>query len=239
MAQPDPERFRAVTTLPRGCPPFCRKRAEALDYGEHRHNIHMDGQEMARSPTTSTNFAPRQGDTEKITINLGYVDLGRIDLLVQKDSIPIAPIFIRTAIRNQIERHADTDEAVRRARKSVELGLRHYQPGGSGSGPGRRSRFCISSVLGLASIAQDVTPELARADDRLGRGARSLPRQFGREGRLARPHPIAQAAGAGLRRYRPRRVSPGTPIPSCRRRSGPRVRSRMAGLLPATESSQP
>jgi Arc/MetJ-type ribon-helix-helix transcriptional regulator len=52
-------------------------------------------------------FRPKAGDTEKITINLGYVDLGHIDLLVQQGFYSNRTDFIRTAIRNQIERHAD------------------------------------------------------------------------------------------------------------------------------------
>ena len=68
---------------------------------------------------------PKTGDTEKITINLGYVDLGHIDLMVQEGFYSNRTDFIRTAIRNQLERHAD---AVRRsvAHKSLDLGLRHY-----------------------------------------------------------------------------------------------------------------
>jgi poly(3-hydroxybutyrate) depolymerase len=50
---------------------------------------------------------PRTGDTEKITINLGYVDLGHIDLMVQEGFYSNRTDFIRTAIRNQLERHAD------------------------------------------------------------------------------------------------------------------------------------
>src|ERR687890_2539847 len=64
-------------------------------------------------------------ESEKITINLGPVDLGQIDLLVQEGFYSNRTDFIRTAIRNQIERHADTTKQTV-ARKSVELGLRHY-----------------------------------------------------------------------------------------------------------------
>ena len=104
---------------------------------------------------------PRTADSEKITINLGYVDLGHIDLMVQEGFYSNRTDFIRTAIRNQIERHADV---VRQsvARKSVDLGLRHY---------GREDLEAVQAagrmlnirVLGLASIGKDVTPELARA----------------------------------------------------------------------------
>src|SRR3954466_10434693 len=105
-------------------------------------------------------FRPKPGDTEKITINLGYVDLGHIDLLVQEGFYSNRTDFIRTAIRNQIERHADAAKPTV-ARKSSELGLRHC---------GRDEREAARSagqtlhirVLGLVSIAQDVTPELAR-----------------------------------------------------------------------------
>jgi Arc/MetJ-type ribon-helix-helix transcriptional regulator len=104
---------------------------------------------------------PKTPDSEKITINLGYVDLGHVDLMVREGFYSNRTDFIRTAIRNQIERHADV---VRQsvARKSVDLGLRHY---------GREDleaaqaagRMLDVRVLGLASIGKDVTPELARA----------------------------------------------------------------------------
>src|SRR6201993_1827661 len=68
---------------------------------------------------------PRAAESEKITINLGHVDLGHIDLMVQEGFYSNRTDFIRTAIRNQLERHAD---AVRQAvaRQKVELGLRHF-----------------------------------------------------------------------------------------------------------------
>ena len=50
---------------------------------------------------------PRPPDTEKITVNLGYVDLGHVDLMVQEGFYSNRTDFIRTAIRNQLERHAD------------------------------------------------------------------------------------------------------------------------------------
>ena len=68
---------------------------------------------------------PKAGDNEKITINLGFVDLGHIDLLVQEGFYSNRSDFIRTAIRNQLERHADvTRQSV--AHKSLDLGLRRY-----------------------------------------------------------------------------------------------------------------
>jgi Arc/MetJ-type ribon-helix-helix transcriptional regulator len=100
-------------------------------------------------------------DTEKITINLGYVDLGHIDLLVQDGFYSNRTDFIRTAIRNQIERHADAaKQSV--ARKSLDLGLRHFSREDLEAARAAGQRLDIK-VLGLASIAADVTPELAQA----------------------------------------------------------------------------
>ncbi|MDB5377734.1 MAG: CopG family transcriptional regulator [Rubritepida sp.] len=101
------------------------------------------------------------GDTEKITINLGYVDLGHVDLLVHDGFYSNRTDFIRTAIRNQIERHADaTKQSV--ARKSLDLGLRHFSREDLEAARAAGQRLDIR-VLGLASIAADVSPELAQA----------------------------------------------------------------------------
>ena len=101
------------------------------------------------------------GETEKITVNLGYVDLGHIDLLVQDGFYSNRADFIRTAVRNQIERHA---EAAKRSveRKSLDLGLRHYTRADLEAALAAGRALDIR-VLGLASIAADVSPELARA----------------------------------------------------------------------------
>jgi Arc/MetJ-type ribon-helix-helix transcriptional regulator len=108
-----------------------------------------------------TEMRPKATDSEKITINLGYVDLGHIDLLVQEGFYSNRTDFIRTAIRNQIERHADV---VRQAvtRKSVDLGLRHFSRADLEAAR-EAGQVLDIRVLGLATIAQDVTPELARA----------------------------------------------------------------------------
>ncbi|MFC7335373.1 CopG family transcriptional regulator [Rhodocista pekingensis] len=104
---------------------------------------------------------PKAAESEKITINLGFVDLGHIDLLVAEGFYSNRTDFIRTAIRNQIERHGD---AVRQsvARKAVDLGLRHYTRQDLEAARDAGTPLHIQ-VLGLASIATDVTPELARA----------------------------------------------------------------------------
>ncbi len=103
---------------------------------------------------------PKAGDSEKITINLGFVDLGQIDLLVQEGFYSNRTDFIRTAIRNQLDRHNDN------VKKSVErhqldLGLRHFTRPDLEAAKAAGERLHIQ-VLGLASIAPDVTPELAR-----------------------------------------------------------------------------
>jgi Arc/MetJ-type ribon-helix-helix transcriptional regulator len=100
-------------------------------------------------------------ESEKITINLGFVDLGHIDLMVQDGFYSNRTDFIRTAIRNQLERHADV---VRQsvARKTLDLGLRHYSRAELEAVRDAGDTLEIN-VLGLARIAPDVTPELARA----------------------------------------------------------------------------
>ena len=111
-----------------------------------------DGRDEAR---------PKAADSEKITINLGHVDLGHIDLMVQEGFYSNRTDFIRTAIRNQLERHADSvRQAI--ARKNVTLGLLHFSRADLEAVRASGQMLHIR-VLGLASIASDVTPELARA----------------------------------------------------------------------------
>ena len=100
-------------------------------------------------------------DSEKITINLGFVDLGHIDLMVQEGFYSNRTDFIRTAIRNQLVRHADVAKQST-ARKGLDLGLRNFSRADLEAARGAGELLHIN-VLGLASIAQDVTPELARA----------------------------------------------------------------------------
>jgi Arc/MetJ-type ribon-helix-helix transcriptional regulator len=96
---------------------------------------------------------------EKITINIGYVDLGQIDLLVQEGFYANRTDMIRTAIRNQIASHA---EAVRQAvaRKTLVLGIQHFSADDLRAVRKAKQMLQVR-VLGLASIAADVTPELA------------------------------------------------------------------------------
>ena len=99
--------------------------------------------------------------TEKITINLGFVDLGQIDLLVQEGFYSNRTDLIRTAIRSQIALHADE---VKRtvARRTLTLGLQHISRAELQRAEAAGEMLRIQ-VLGLARIADDVSPELARA----------------------------------------------------------------------------
>lgn len=103
----------------------------------------------------------RLAESEKITINLGFVDLGHIDLLVREGFYSNRSDFIRTAIRNQLDRHTD---AVKQsvARRHLDLGLRHFTRTELERVRAARDTLHIQ-VLGLAVIASDVSPELARA----------------------------------------------------------------------------
>ncbi len=102
----------------------------------------------------------KQPENEKITINLGYVDLGRIDLLVQEGFYSNRSDFIRTAIRNQIAVHADV---VTRSveRHTMELGLRDYSRADLEALRDAGEVLHVK-VVGLARIAADVSPDLAR-----------------------------------------------------------------------------
>jgi Arc/MetJ-type ribon-helix-helix transcriptional regulator len=104
---------------------------------------------------------PKLNETEKVTINLGLIDLGQIDLLVQEGFYSNRTDLIRTAIRNQLSTHA---EAVKQtvARKSLVLGLQHYSRADLEAVQAAGQRLQIQ-ILGLASIGADVTPELALA----------------------------------------------------------------------------
>lgn len=115
---------------------------------------------MPARSKTSVVTATKPPD-EKITINLGYVDLGQIDLLVQEGFYGNRTDLIRTAIRNQLAGHADiVKQAV--ARKTLVLGIQQISADELRAARAAGQSLQIR-VLGLASIAADVTPELALA----------------------------------------------------------------------------
>jgi Arc/MetJ-type ribon-helix-helix transcriptional regulator len=112
----------------------------------------------ARSATLSA--TPKPVD-EKLTINIGCVDLGQIDLLVQEGFYNNRTDLIRTAIRNQLATHQDVVRQVV-SRKTLVLGIQHYSADDLKAVKAAGQMLQIK-VLGLASIAEDVTPALALA----------------------------------------------------------------------------
>ena len=125
-------------------------------------NIHIPSRQMEDAMAAEIHrFRDRASETEKITINLGYVDLGHIDLLVQEGFYSNRTDFIRTAIRNHLSTHG---EEVRKSivRHTLELGLRHYSRSDLEAVKAAGEKLHIK-VLGLATIDPDVTPSLALA----------------------------------------------------------------------------
>lgn len=116
---------------------------------------------MTPTPPTVVPLRAKTPDSEKITINLGFIDLGHIDLLVSEGFYANRTDFIRTAIRNQLATQSD---AVRQvvARKMLVLGLQRF---------GRADLEAVQAagqvleirVLGLVSIDDDVPAALAQA----------------------------------------------------------------------------
>lgn len=104
---------------------------------------------------------PRAGETEKMTVNVGVVDLGHVDLLVQEGFYSNRSDLVRTALRNQLALHAD---AVRQtlARRTLTVGLQHYSRADLEAVVAAGQRLQVQ-VVGLARIADDVPPALARA----------------------------------------------------------------------------
>lgn len=112
-------------------------------------------------PSEPAPASAKTADSEKVTINLGFVDLGQIDLLVSEGFYGNRTDFIRTAIRNQLSTHADAVKQVV-ARKMLVLGMQHFSAEDLLSVQAANQTLQIR-VLGLATIALDVTPELALA----------------------------------------------------------------------------
>src|ERR1700690_3779892 len=124
----------------------------------HPYTIHLTSTWMVNLLTGPHAKPP---DSKKLTLNLGFVDLGSIDLLVRDGFYSNRSDFIRTAIRNQLATHADTAKKAA-SRLTLELGLRTFarQDLEAVQAAGERPKI---RVLGLAVIADDVTPDLARA----------------------------------------------------------------------------
>src|SRR6478736_4449194 len=116
---------------------------------------------MEKSKSMQGADKARPSDSEKITINLGAIDLGQIDLLVEEGFYSNRTDLIRTAIRNQLSIHAPVvkDTVTRR---ELVLGLQYFSKQDLEAARAANQRLKIQ-VLGLASIASDVSPELALA----------------------------------------------------------------------------
>jgi Arc/MetJ-type ribon-helix-helix transcriptional regulator len=102
---------------------------------------------------------PRAGETEKMTVNVGVVDLGQVDLLVQEGFYSNRSDLIRTALRNQLALHADMLKQTL-TRRTLTVGLQHYSRAELESAVASGRRLQVQ-VVGLARIADDVTPQLA------------------------------------------------------------------------------
>ncbi len=109
--------------------------------------------------TQSIEVRRKEAESEKITINLGYVDLGHVDLLVQEGFYSNRTDFIRTAIRNQLSSHGDVLKQTV-ARRSMVLGLQRYTREDLERVRKAGEQLDIQ-VLGLASIDDDVPARLA------------------------------------------------------------------------------
>ncbi len=114
----------------------------------------------ARPATTATAPITRPAD-EKITINLGCIDLGPIDLLVQEGFYANRSDLIRTAIRKQLDHHASTVREVA-SRRMLVLGIQHFTVEDL-TALRDAGQMLDLRVLGLASFAEGVTPALALA----------------------------------------------------------------------------
>lgn len=110
---------------------------------------------------TAIDTRQRAGETEKMTVNVGVVDLGQVDLLVQEGFYSNRSDLVRTALRNQLALHAETVKQTV-ARRTLTMGLLHFGRVELETVVAAGQRLQVQ-VVGLARIADDVTPELARA----------------------------------------------------------------------------
>ena len=100
-------------------------------------------------------------DTEKITVNLSFIDLGSIDLLVRESAFANRTDFIRTAIRNELTRQEDIVGQVKK-REALTLGIRHVTRSELEKALSSGEKLELR-VLGLLSLAADIDEDLAHA----------------------------------------------------------------------------
>ncbi len=98
-------------------------------------------------------------DSEKITINMGPVDLGKIDLLVEQGHYSNRTDFIRTAIRSQLDKHTpEVQHAV--TTNSFAVGVLSYDRSHLERLKAKRKKLTIT-VIGALHLSKDISPELA------------------------------------------------------------------------------
>ena len=98
-------------------------------------------------------------ETEKITINMSVVDLGKIDLLVQEGLYSNRTDLIRTAIRNQILTHEfELQQSVQR--NSFGIGVINYNRKDL-EGAKAEGKSLKITIIGLLHLSNDISPELA------------------------------------------------------------------------------
>jgi Arc/MetJ-type ribon-helix-helix transcriptional regulator len=114
-----------------------------------------------QDPSVPDTRPPRAGETEKMTVNMGVVDLGHVDLLVQEGFYSNRSDLVRTAVRNQLALHADVLKQTL-VRKTLVVGLQHYSRDDLERAVASGERLRVQ-VVGLARVADDVPPDLARA----------------------------------------------------------------------------
>jgi Arc/MetJ-type ribon-helix-helix transcriptional regulator len=121
----------------------------------------MDSNWMVKMTARTLEPKSRVGDSEKMTVNLGVVDLGQVDLLVQEGFYSNRSDLVRTAVRNLLTQHGDTLRQTV-ARRTLTLGLQHLTRADLERAVAAGERLRVQ-VVGLTRIDNDVTPELARA----------------------------------------------------------------------------
>ena len=98
-------------------------------------------------------------ESEKITINMSAVDLGKVDLLVQEGLYSNRTDFIRTAIRSQLDKHnLEIQQSV--ARNDYGIGAVIYSRSDLEKRKARGEKMKIN-ILGLLHLHDDIPAELA------------------------------------------------------------------------------
>ena len=98
-------------------------------------------------------------ESEKITINMNVVDLGKVDMLVQEGVYSNRTDFIRTAIRNLLDKHSfEIQQTV--TRNSYVIGALMYNRADLEKIKSKNERLNLK-IIGLLSLDKDIPVELA------------------------------------------------------------------------------